>query len=68
VSPSQLDPIDMEAWKLIQASVGLQCGGSWSNVEAMKVALAALSAPAVAAAARQRAEQLWARYGAGLGC
>jgi len=68
VSPSLLDPIDMEAWKLIQASVGLQCGGSWSNVEAMKVALAALSAPAVAAAARQRAEQLWARYGAGLGC
>jgi len=68
VPPSQLDPTDIEAWKLIQASVGLQCGGSWSNVEVMKATLAALSSPAGTAVARQRAEQLWARYGAGLGC
>lgn len=68
VPPSQLDPTDIEAWKLIQASVGLQCGDSWSNAKAMKATLAALSTPTATPVARQRAEQLWARYGAGLGC
>lgn len=68
LSPSQLDPTDFEAWKLIHASVDLQCGGSWSNVEAMRATLNALSSPVVTDAARQRAEQLWAQYGAELGC
>lgn len=65
---SQLDPTDVEAWKLIHASVDLQCGGSWSNVQAMRATLDALSSPAATDAARQRAEQLWAQYGAELGC
>jgi hypothetical protein len=68
LTPSQMDPTDLEAWKLIQASDDLQCGGSWSNVQAMKATLDALSSPAATAAARQRAEQLWAQYGAELGC
>jgi hypothetical protein len=68
LSPSQLDPTDIGAWKLIQASVELQCGGSWSNVQAMKATLDTLSSPAGTDAARQRAEQLWAQYGAELGC
>jgi hypothetical protein len=68
LTPSQLDPTDIEAWKLIRASVDLQCGGSWSNVQAMRATLGALSSPAATDAARQRAEQLWAQYGAELGC
>jgi hypothetical protein len=68
LTPSQLDPTDIEAWKLIHASVDLQCGGSWSNVQAMRATLDALSSPAATDAARQRAEQLWAQYGAELGC
>jgi len=68
LTPSQLDPTDIEAWKLIQASVNLQCGGSWSDVKAMRATLDALSSPAATDAARQRAEQLWAQYGVQLGC
>ncbi len=68
LTPSQLDPTDIEAWKLVQASVDLQCGGSWSNVQAMKATLNALSSPAATDAARQRAEQFWGQYGAQLGC
>jgi TPR repeat protein len=68
LGPSQLDPTDIAAWKLIQASVDLQCGGSWSNVQAMRTTLEALSSPAATDTARQRAEQLWAQYGAELGC
>jgi TPR repeat protein len=68
LTPSQLDSNDVEAWKLIQASVELQCGGSWSNVKAMKATLDALSSPAATDAARQRADQLLAQYGAELGC
>jgi TPR repeat protein len=68
LTPSQLDPTDIEAWKLIEASVDLQCGGSWSNVQAMRATLDALSSPSATDAARQRAEQLWAQYGAELGC
>jgi hypothetical protein len=36
---TRLNPTDIEAWKLIQASVDLQCGGSWSNVQAMRSTL-----------------------------
>lgn len=68
LSPSQLDPTDFEAWKLIKAAVDLQCGGNWSNAQAMRATLDALSSPAATNAARQRAEQLWAQYGAELGC
>jgi TPR repeat protein len=68
LTPSQLDPADVEAWKLIQASVGLRCGASWSDVKAMKATLDTLSSPAASVAARQRAEQLWAQFGAQLGC
>jgi hypothetical protein len=68
LGPSQLDPTDVEAWKLIHASVDLQCGGSWSNVQSMRATLDALSSPAATDAARQRAEQLWAQYGAELEC
>jgi hypothetical protein len=68
LGPSQLDPTDFEAWKLIKAAVDLQCGESWSNMKAMRAALDALSSPTATNAARQRAEQLWAQYGAELGC
>jgi hypothetical protein len=68
LGPSQLDPADFEAWKLIKASVDMQCGGSWSNVQAMRATLDAFSSPAATDAARQRAEQLWLQYGAELGC
>ncbi len=68
LTPSQLDPVDLEAWKLIQAAVGLQCGQSWTDVKAMRATLGALSSPAATDGARKRAEQLWARYGAQLGC
>jgi len=40
----------------------------WSNVQAMKTALDTLSSPAGNDRARQRGEQLWAEYGAELGC
>ena len=68
LSPSQLDPTDVEAWNLIHASVNLQCGESWTNVQAMRSTLDALSSPAATDSARKRAEQLWAQYGAALGC
>ncbi len=68
VSPSELDPTDLEAWKLIQASVNQQCGESWSTVQAMKSTLGALSSLATTDDARQRAEQLWVQYGVELGC
>jgi TPR repeat protein len=68
LTPSQLDPVDFEAWKLIQASVGMQCGQSWTDVKTMRATLGALSSPAATDAARKRAEQLWVRYGAQLGC
>lgn len=68
LAPSQLDPTDIEAWKLIQASVNLQCGDGWSNAQAMKATSDALSSPAATDTARQRAEQLWEEYGTELGC
>ncbi len=68
LAPSQLDPTDIEAWKLVQASAELQCGESWSDAQAMQATLNALSSPAGTEAARQRAEQLWTQYGAKLGC
>ncbi len=68
LTPNQLDPIDVDAWKLIHASVEMQCGQSWSNVKAMRATLDALSALPRRSAAQRRAEQLWAQYGAGLGC
>ena len=67
-TPSQLSSTDLEAWTLIQASVELQCGQGWSNVKAMKANLDTLSSPLATGAARQRAEQLWAQFGAQLGC
>lgn len=68
LTPSQLDPNDVEAWRLIQASVEMQCGSSWSDMKSMKTTLDALSSPSATDAARQRAEQLWAQYGQDLGC
>jgi hypothetical protein len=51
-----------------RASVDLQCGGSWSNVQAMRTMLDALSSASATNAARQRADHLWAQYGVELGC
>jgi hypothetical protein len=67
-SPSQLDPTEVEAWNLIHASADMQCGASWTNVQAMRTTLDALSSSAATDAARKRAAQLWAQYGAELGC
>lgn len=68
LGPGQLDPTDFAAWKLIHASVNLQCGESWSSRQTMRATLDALSSPTVTDAARERAEQLWSQYGAELGC
>jgi len=69
----QIDPNEVTAWSLIDASVEQQgCGGGIFTVRAMQNILGTLSAPSITAAAREQAEQLWSEYGAqikaNLGC
>ena len=69
----QMDPNEVTAWSLIDASVEQQgCGGGIFTVRAMQNILGTLSAPSITAAAREQAEQLWSEYGAqikaNLGC
>jgi hypothetical protein len=69
----QMDPNEVTAWSLIDASVHQQgCGGGIFTVRAMQNIMSTLSAPSITAAAREQAEQLWSEYGAqikaNLGC
>jgi hypothetical protein len=69
----QMDPDEVAAWGLIDASVEQQgCGGDVFTVRAMQNIISTLNAPNIAAAAREQAEQFWSEYGsqikANLGC
>ena len=69
----QMDPDEVTAWGLIDASVEQQgCGGSIFLVRQMQNIMSTLNAPNITSAARAQAEQLWSAYGsqikANLGC
>jgi TPR repeat protein len=69
----QMDPNEVTAWGLIDASVQQQgCGGGVLTVRAMQNIMSTLNAPNITAAAREQAEQFWSAYGsqikANLGC
>jgi hypothetical protein len=69
----QMDPNEVTAWGLIDASVRQQgCGGGVLTVRAMQNIMSTLNAPNITAAAREQAEQFWSAYGsqikANLGC
>jgi hypothetical protein len=69
----QMDPNEVAAWRLIDASVQQQgCGGNIFTVRAMQNIMSTLNATNIKAAAREQAEQFWSEYGsqikANLGC
>jgi hypothetical protein len=69
----QMDPNEVTAWGLIDASVQQQgCGGNVFTVRTMQNIMSTLNATNITAAARKQAEQFWSEYGsqikANLGC
>jgi hypothetical protein len=69
----QMDPNEVAAWGLIDASVEQQgCGGGIFTVRAMQNIMGTLNAPNVTAESRALAEHFWSVYGsqikANLGC
>jgi hypothetical protein len=73
VPAGQLDPNEVTAWGLVQASLEQRgCGGNGFSVRAIKSILGTLTANNIPARARILAEQYWRDYGAqmmsNLGC
>jgi hypothetical protein len=69
----QIDPNEVTAWSLIDASVQQKgCGGSVLLVRAMQNIMSTLKSPSITAGARRQAEELWSEFGAqikaNLGC
>jgi len=69
----QMDPNEVTAWGLVDASVEQQgCGGGIFTVREMQNIMSTLNAPNINASAREQAEQFWSAYGsqikANLGC
>jgi len=61
----QLDPNEVAAWSLVQASLRQRgCGGNGFSVTEMKSISSTLNANNVSAEARALAEQYWQEYGA----
>jgi TPR repeat protein len=61
----QLDPNEVTAWSLVQASLQQRgCGGNGFSVREMKSISSTLSANNISAKARELAEQYWQEYGA----
>jgi hypothetical protein len=69
----QMDPNEVAAWGLVDASAQLQgCGGDLFTVRGMQYVMSTLNATNITAAAREQAESLWSEYGSqiktSLGC
>jgi TPR repeat protein len=61
----QLDPNEVAAWSLVQASLQQRgCGGNGFSVREMKNISSTLNSNNVSAEARALAEQYWQEYGA----
>jgi hypothetical protein len=73
LSPSQMDPDEVSAWTLVEASLNQQgCAGNGISVRWMKSATDTLGSTTITCNARTLADQFWQQYGAqmleNLGC
>ena len=65
LSPSQMDPDEVSAWTLVQASLNQQgCAGNGISVRWMKSATDTPGSTTITSNARTLADQFWQQYGA----